>query len=170
MFCYDFHLLRFHLTELLTLLQLVIKYSSPLNSSFQYINFRFWLSHTFSWDFSFYLLIDLLFSQYSRWCHLKSNLIPAISRKMLPLLFHFSNASILFHFSNVPLLFHFSITIVIVFHFFNRLCYCFIFFNRLVFVSFSSIVPFLFHFCNRPKNSRKWQGLNQGLLSGRQRC
>ena len=131
---------------------------------FEYIINNFFLY------FSINYLINQLFFQYSRWCHLKSDLISTISRKMLSLLFHFSNASLLFHFSNASLLFHFSITIVIVFYFFNRLCYCFIFFNRLVFVSFSSIVPFLFHFCNRPKNFRKWWGLNPGLLSGRQRC
>ena len=55
-----------------------------------------------------------------------------------------------------PVLFHFSIAFITVFHFFNHLCnffhffnclhYCLIFFECLIFVSFSSIFPFEFHF------------------------
>ena len=52
---------------------------------------------------------------------------------------------------------------------FQMLRYCFIFFNRLVLVSFSSIAPFLFNFCNCAKNIGRWWGLNSGLLIGGQR-
>ena len=101
----------------------------------------------------------------------------------------FSSTSLLFHFWNIPLFYNFSIAIGIVslidcqhycFSFFNHLHYFFIFkclfifsnfnfifFNRLAFVSFSSIVAF-FCILQWSKNSRRWQGLNPGLLSGRQ--
>ena len=90
--------------------------------------------------FSFNFLINQFFFQYSRWCRLKSNLIPTITRKMLSLLFHFSNVSLLFHSSNARYCFIFL----------SPLLRFFIFSIAFVIVSFSSIVLFLFHFLLSP--------------------
>ena len=114
--------------------------------------------------FSFNFLINQLFFQYyCRWFHLKFILVHEISKKMLPLLIHFSNASLLFHISNSMLLFHFSISFfqlpLLLFHSIQSSCFFSIFFN----------LPVLFHFCSCPKYFRSWRGIEPGLLSGMQR-
>ena len=74
-----------------------------------------------------------------------------------------------FIFQSSSLLFHFSISFFIVVHFFQSPSllnlflqsshFCFIFFNHPIFVSF----------LQASKNSKRWLGLNPGLLSGRPR-
>ena len=89
---------------------------------------------------------------------LESNLIPIISRRCCRYCFIFQTPRSFF---KRPLIVSFL----------NHHRYCFfIFSNTFVIVSFFSIVSYLFHFHNRPKNFRRWRGLNLCFLSGRQRC
>ena len=87
-----------------------------------------------------------MFFKHTRWHHLKSILIATFSRKMLPILFQFSNALLLFLIFSIPVivasffkcrsLFYFSIAIIIDFHFSITA----------IIVTFTLIATFFFHF------------------------
>ena len=116
-----------------------------------------WLLYTFSFVFQFQFLDHSIVLPILLMVPLES---PRFQGRCCHYCFIFQTAHYCFILQLPSLLF---------FQFFNCLLYCFIFLNCLIFSSFFSIIPFLFHFCNRPKNFRRWWGLNPSLLSGSQR-